>query len=189
LIIEEGLQLIARYEKLLFQATYEKWIKYNVFTIRWWILLGILFIPWLIWYLLVDKKRLQEMFLYVFTTIFIAVLLDEIGTSLSLWSYPVNILPFLPHLIDVNYTLVPIIFTIVYQYIPKWKLFILANIIIAVVFSFILEPILVWAKFYTLITWKYIYSVPVYFFAAIILKSFISMIKSLEDKHSNRNVS
>lgn len=179
--MEEGLRLIVKYEKQLFQARYENWINHGVFTIKWWILLCILIIPWIIWYLLIDKKRLQEMVLYLLATSFIAVLLDEIGTTLTLWAYPLNIVPFIPLLITANYTLVPIIFTLVYQYFPKWKPFIIVNIILTFVFSFILEPILVWVKLYVLISWRYIYSIPVYFLASIILKWFIGRVKSKQN--------
>ena len=122
------------------------------------------------------------MFLYVFTTSFLAVLLDEIGASYDLWSYPVNIVPFFPRLIAANYTLVPIIFALVYQYFPKWKSFVIANIFLTFVFSFIFEPILIWAKLYSLISWKHIYSIPVYFFASIILKLFIEKVKSVQNR-------
>ena len=181
--MEEGLKLIVKYEKLLFQTRYERWINYSVFTIRWWILLGMLIIPWFLWFWLIDKKRIQEMFLYAFATSTIAVLLDEIGTSLTLWTYPINIAPVPSILIPANYTLVPIIFTLIYQYFPKWKSFIIANIILTFVFSFILEPILVWGKLYTLITWRYMYSLPVYFFTAIILKWFVERVKSVQNRY------
>ena len=81
--MEESLKLIIKYEKQLFQARYESWINLGVFSIRWWILLGIVTMPWFIWYKLIDKKRIQETFLYLFATSFIAVVLDEIGTTLT----------------------------------------------------------------------------------------------------------
>lgn len=183
--MEESLILIDKYEKLLFEARYQTWIDHNLFSVRWWILFGMVTIPWFIWYRLIDKKRLQEMFLYLFTTSFIAVLLDEIGSSLSLWSYPVHLLPFIPRLITANYSMVPIIFTLVYQYFPKWKSFIIANIVLTLVFSLILEPILVLIKLYTLNTWKHIYSIPLYFTASILLKWFSEKIKSVQQRYSN----
>lgn len=175
----DNLELIVKYEGLLFQTRYESWSN-NVFTIRWWILIGCLTIPWFIWYMLIDKKRIQEMFLYSFATLFIALLLDETGSSLTLWAYPVKIVPFFPRLITANFTLVPIIFSLVYQCCPKWKSFIIANVVLTIVFSFVIEPMLVWGKLYVLIKWKHIYSIPVYFFSAIFLKLFMEKIKSIQ---------
>ena len=95
-------------------------------------------------------------------------------------AYPVTLIPILPHLISVNYSMVPIIYALIYQYFPRWNSFIIANIILALVFSFILEPILVWMNLYDLVTWKYIYSVPTYLFAAIILKLLVEKVKCIQ---------
>lgn len=180
--MEEQLKQIVQYERLLFQARYENWIN-NIFTIRWWILAICLILPWFVWYALIDKKRIQEMCLYSFVTLVVAILLDETGSSFTFWAYPVKIIPFFPRMITANYTLVPIIFTLIYQYFPSWRSFIIANAVLTLVFSFVLEPILVWARLYTLITWRHIYSVPVYFLASIFHKLFIEKIKSVQMRY------
>ena len=179
-------QVIVNLQKLLHQVRFSDWINNDIFTFRWWVLLLSLTIPWFIWYRLVDKCRLKEMLLYLAITSSIAILLDEIGSTLTMWVYPVKVIPFLPRLIPANYSMVPIIFVLIYQYFPKWKSFIIANIILTFVFSFILEPILVWMNLYDLITWKYIYSVPTYLFAAIILKLFIEKIKLIQLRDSEK---
>jgi len=45
------------------------------------------------------------------------------------------------------------------------------------------EPILVWAKLYILISWKHIYSIPVYFFSAVLLKCFMCGVKSVQHRY------
>ena len=120
------------------------------------------------------------MLLYTLSTSGIATLLDELGATLTMWVYPVKVMPILPRLITVNYLMVPIIYVLIYQYFPRWKSFVITNIILSLVFSFILEPILVWMNLYYLVTWKYIYSVPVYLFTAIVLKWFIEKIKLIQ---------
>lgn len=175
-------QMIVNLRKLLYNVKFNDWINNDIFTIRWWILLSALILPWFIWFLLVDKSRLKEMLFYLLSTSGIAILLDEIGASLTMWIYPVEVIPVLPRMITVNYSMVPIIFVLIYQHFPKWKSFIYANIILSFTFSFILEPILVWMNLYDLVTWKYIYSVPTYLFAAILLKLFIEKIKLIQCK-------
>ncbi|HYF82410.1 MAG TPA: CBO0543 family protein [Clostridia bacterium] len=174
-------QVIVNLQKLLHQVRFSDWINNDIFTFGWWVLLLSLIIPWFIWYRLVDKGRLKEMLLYLAMTSSIAILLDEIGSTLTMWVYPVKVIPILPRLIPANYSMVPIIFVLIYQYFPKWKSFIIANIILTFVFSFILEPILVWMNLYDLITWKYIYSIPTYLFTAILLKWFIEKIKLIQE--------
>jgi hypothetical protein len=173
-------QAIVNLKKLLYQARFSDWINNDIFTFKWWVLLSALFIPWLIWYLLIDKSRFKEMLLYTLATSGVSILLDEIGTSLTMWAYPVELIPILPRLITINYSMVPIIYVLIYQHFPKWKSFIFANIFLSLVFAFILEPVLVWMKLYHLITWKYIYSVPTYLFAAIILKLLIEKAKCIQ---------
>ncbi|KUO77251.1 MAG: hypothetical protein APF77_01230 [Clostridia bacterium BRH_c25] len=178
-------QAIVNLKRLLYQARLDYWINANVLTLRWWVLLFYLIIPWFVWYRLVDKRRLKEMLLYLLLTAGIATLLDEIGANLTMWIYPIKVIPALPCLITANYSVVPIIYVLIYQYFPRWKSFIVANIILTLVFSFILEPILVWAKLYYLITWKYSYSVPIYFFAAIFLKWFAGKLMIMQNGPAN----
>lgn len=181
--MDEHLKVIIDYERELFRLRHEKWLSQDIFSARWWVLVGFLVLPCILWLLLVDKRRLQEMFTYAFATSFMAILLDEMGSTMTLWTYPVHIFPAYPRLVTVNYTLVPIIYALIYQYIPKWKSFIAANILLTLIFAFILEPILVWAKLYVLISWKHIYSVPIYFFAAVLLKWFSERIICVQFKH------
>jgi hypothetical protein len=174
-------EAIVNLKRLLYQVRVSDWLNKDIFTFRGWILLSSLVIPWFIWYHLVDKGRLREMLIYLFSTSGIAIILDEIGVTLAMWAYPVNLTPILPRLITVNYSMVPIIFVLIYQYFPSWKLFIVANIILTLVFSFILEPLLVWMDLYDLVTWKHFYSVPVYLFASIFLKRIIEKIKLIQN--------
>ena len=173
-------QEIVNLKKLLYQIKFSDWINNDIFTFRWWILVLSLIVPWFIWFYLVDKGRLKEMLFYLLSTSGVAILLDEIGISIGMWAYPVNLIPILPRLITVNYSMVPIIFALMYQYFPRWKSFIIVNIILTLVFSFILEPILVWMDLYDLVTWKYIYSAPTYLSAAILLKLFAEKIKLIQ---------
>lgn len=175
-------QEIVNLKKLMYQVRFSDWINNDIFTFRWWVLLSALIIPWFIWYYLIDKSRFKEMLFYTLSTSGVSILLDEIGTSLTMWTYTVKVVPILPRLITADYSMIPIIYVLIYQYFPKWKSFIFANIILSLVFAFVLEPILSWMKLYYLITWKYIYSVPTYLFAAIILKWIIEKAKCIQCK-------
>lgn len=55
--MEKQLKQLIECERLLFQQRYEYWTD-NVFTIRWWVLVICLILPWFIWYALIDKKRI-----------------------------------------------------------------------------------------------------------------------------------
>ena len=178
--IDPKTQLILEYVKLLYQSSFQNWIDNVVFTPRWWIILGLLVVPWIVWYRLVYKKRIIEMLAYGLVMSGIILLIDEVGCELTLWTYPVKLIPIFPRLMAISSSLAPTVYMLLYQYFPKWKAFIIANIILSLVFSFILEPILVWMNLYDLVTWKYINSVPTYLFAAILLKLFAEKIKRIQ---------
>lgn len=39
----------------------QNWLGEDLFSSQWWLLLGILIIPWIIWYRLVDRTRIFEL--------------------------------------------------------------------------------------------------------------------------------
>lgn len=158
------------------QLQFLHWCKEEVFTFQFWLLIAMLTIPWIIWVKLVDKKRLNEIFIYGLLVVTVVTLLDELGCQLNLWEYLVDIEPYFPRLIPMNFSMLPVIYMLIYQYFPRWKSFLLFNFFAAVFFTFIGEPILSAAKIYVLIKWKSIYSFPIYIVIAIALKALTGFI-------------
>lgn len=153
---------LAEMVRLLSKARLEKWLGEDFGTLRWWILVILLVIPWIIWYKYADKKQLHELTLYGTIITIYSLTLDEFGYALSLWHYPVEVIPMLPRLTSVDYTLVPIVYMTIYQYFLTWQSFFWAMVAMATVFSFIAEPLIVELGFYELLTWNHIYSFPIY---------------------------
>jgi len=180
--IDPSTQLILEYEKLLYKANFQYWVNNVAFTPRWWILLGLLVVPWIAWYSLVDKKRIVEMLVYGALMSGIILLIDEIGSELTLWAYPVKITPLFPHLMPLNYSLAPIIYMLLYQYFPKWKSFIIAAVITSTVLTLILLPLATRWSFLILLKWKYVYSTFIFIIAALISKLFIETVNTIENK-------
>ena len=114
---------ISEMVRLLSKARLENWIAEDVGTWRWWALVVLLTIPWFVWYKYADKKQIHEMALLGTILMVMAITLDELGFVLSLWNYPVDVIPMFPRLTSVDYTVVPIIHMIIYQYFPTWKSF------------------------------------------------------------------
>lgn len=155
------------------------WLEEDLFHIRWWFLLFVFILSGFIWWKMVDKTRLQEITLYALMTSIITLGLDEYGEELTLWSYPVDIVPIFPPLTAVDLATLPIIYSLIYQKYRSWKKFILATIIMAAVFAFILEPLLVLGKFYELHKWKYYYSFPIYIIMALTIKWIVEQMKRI----------
>jgi len=153
---------LAEMMRLVSQARIEHWLGKDFGSWRWWVLLALLIVPWYIWYRLVDKKRIVEFVLFGLILMGFTVTLDELGFVLSLWNYPVDVIPIFPRLTSIDYTVVPIIYMLTYQYFSTWKSFFWALVVISSVFSFVVEPIIVYLGFYVLIKWLYLYSLIVY---------------------------
>ena len=73
-------------------------------------------------------------------------------------------------LLPVDYVILPVIGAILYQKIPKWWHFLLACTIASAFMAFVCEPFAVYIGMYRLITWRYIYSFPIYIAIYVLVK-------------------
>jgi hypothetical protein len=151
----------------LHQVSVTQWKQASVFTWEWWLLIGLTIIPLIVWWNIIDKKRAYEIAFYGCMINIFAVILDDIGTDLIWWGYPVKLEPLVPPLLTADSILVPIVLMIVYQlFATSWKSFFIANLIAGAVIAFVAEPIFVWIGYYQLIKWKLIYSFLFYILAS-----------------------
>ncbi|HWR56117.1 MAG TPA: CBO0543 family protein [Negativicutes bacterium] len=187
MVMDAGMSTALELQKLLTDLRIDLWLQEDVFHFRWWFLLGLFFLSASVWCKVVDKSRLPKMVLFLVLTTIITLILDEFGEELTLWDYPTDILPVFPPLTAVDLASLPIIYSLIYQYFGTWKSFSLAAIIMAAVFSFILEPVLVWGGFYQLLKWKYYYGFPIYFAMALFIRWLVVMIYAAAEKAEEGN--
>lgn len=161
---------------------FEGWMREDVFRFRWWLLLMIFIVSAYMWWKIVDKSRFSEIVLYMVLISISALILDELGEELCLWDYPTDIFPLFPPISAVDLASMPIVYAIIYQYFNKWKTFITAMVITSAVFSFILEPLLVFAGLYQPLTWKYYYGFPIYFLIAVCTKAVVIKFYNIKEK-------
>nr|WP_106779271.1 CBO0543 family protein [Lysinibacillus timonensis] len=159
----------------------EYWLNESVFTLSWWILLVTTIGLFIIWFIILDKKRIFEIITYGFFVGTIAIYADAIGISLGLWHYPTTLIP-IPYTIEIHRMQMPIIYMMIYQYFGPWKAFLIASTINALVFAFMMEPLLVWLHIYEPYHWEHIYSLIPYFVIAVVFKWLINKFKQL-DQH------
>ncbi len=179
-----SIEQIGEMMKQLTHETIARWLVYGVGTWRWWVLLVLLIVPWFVWYKVVDKKQLDELILFGLVIMVFTITLDELGFVLFLWSYPVDVIPVFPRLTSIDYTVVPIIYMLVYQYFSTWKRFFWALVAVSAVFSFVVEPIIVRLGFYVPIKWSPSYSFIIYIVMGLIVRC---MTKSIVDITRNHN--
>ena len=152
----------------------EHWLSAEVWQWQWWISLALAVIPLYIWWKLLDKKRIFEICVYGLLVNIFASYLDVVGSEFVWWDYPIRLIPNLPRLLPIDFTVIPVVYMLVYQYFPKWKSFIIVNFIVSAIFSFAMEPLMIWMNLYKLETWKLIYSFPIYILIAVICKATVN---------------
>jgi hypothetical protein len=169
--------------KRLTYARLDNWLDTDLNTLGWWFQAALTVLSIVVWWKLVDKKRLMELTFYCFTVMTITIWFDQVGYELGLWYYPVDLIPVFPPSTAIDYFMMPIIYGLVYQYCRTWKSFILATCLLSGVFSFVLEPLLEKFGFYVVIKWKYYYGFPIYIGIALIMKAIVEKIKVVMTRH------
>jgi hypothetical protein len=167
---------IQRVHTKLSEMRTEHWLHHDLFAYQWWILGFLLIVPWLVWWRLVDTRRFQQILVYGLSLSIFVIILDDIGVELGLWAYRYQFLKLIPRLNPMDLTVLPVLHMLIYQYFPKWKTFIIANTVMALVLAFIAEPILVWLDIYEMYRWEHMYSFPIYILKAALLKWLIEKV-------------
>ncbi|HEU4964226.1 MAG TPA: CBO0543 family protein [Bacilli bacterium] len=146
------------------------WTHNTFLTYQWWILVGVLVIPWVIWYFVHDKSRNPELVPKAFLVMIIASLMDSMGTELHAWGYPHELLPLLPRALAFDLGLLPVMYMLLCQYFVTIKRFLIATLVMALFLAFVGEPITIALKVYKPFFWRPYYSFPIYFLLAVVMR-------------------
>jgi len=159
--------------------SFQHWTSYEFLTWRWWLKLIIFAVLILIGIVIVyiNKKRRLEMVSYGLLVSLIATVLDVIGTDSGVWQYPVRLFPVQFSEIH-DLLLIPVSYMLIYQSCKKWKSFLIASAVVSIAAAYVIEPIFALLNFYKQITWRHIYSLPVFFVIAVFGKFIIGRLKN-----------
>ncbi len=171
-------------EKKFYETLREYWQDHNYLTFNWWLLVFLSILSPIVWWKTIDTKRITEITAFGLFYGITAIILDSIGSSALVWVYPVRLTPYLypqyyPY--DVGVVIVP--FMYVYQ---KWghhlKPFLISTGILSAFLAFVAEPFMEWLHIYKELTWKHIYSFPIYWLLGLICWIILKRFKKLESK-------
>ncbi|MBP2642732.1 MAG: hypothetical protein H6Q67_619 [Firmicutes bacterium] len=179
---DSGISAALQFQIQLTAMRIDQWLQEDVFHFRWWFLLGLFSFSIYLWWKLVDKRRLPEVILFMGLTTILTLILDEYGEELSLWDYPIDIFPIFPPMTAIDLASLPMIYSLIYQYFGTWKSFSWATVIMATIFCFVLEPLLMWGDFYQLLKWKYYYGFPIYIAMALLIRWIVITIYTIARK-------
>ncbi|MCQ6277378.1 hypothetical protein JMM81_21150 [Bacillus sp. V3B] len=164
------------------EMTVDYWIHNFAFSLKWSILLALTIVPWFLWWKIVDKSRITEIFLYGFIIISFSTILDVIGWNYSLWFYPDTLLGLCTPLVPIDYTLLPILYMLAYQYFSSWKSFSIVLLILSFIFAFVLEPLSEMLNFYKPLKWNHVYSFFGFFLLGVFSRGIVLKITKIQKK-------
>jgi hypothetical protein len=127
----------------------------------WWLSVLLSVGAWSFWIFYRKKESTHRLLYAGLFAITISLCLDYIGVSLGLWYYSGKLTPSFPAWLPFNFCMLPVTIMYLIQTKPRiapWK----KGLFFGLLTSFVGEPIFVWAGFYVLTGWEYIYSVPIY---------------------------
>jgi hypothetical protein len=177
----DSFQKIQKTHDYLRELWFDYWTQEVVFTYQWWFLISVVILPLFLWWRFVDKTRLKELSLVGLITAGIAFILDQIGTSLGFWVYPYTLTPLeRDEFAPADLSIIPFVYTMIYQRFPTWKKYIIAAITYAFFASYIGENIFQWMGIYKINKWNHLYSVPFYILIGIFVKVVLQKINSIE---------
>lgn len=167
---EQFNQMIYEAERQLTQLRIENWLNLDLFSWQWWILLVLLFLPWLVWWKYVDKQRLQEIFIVGLLVLILSAHLDAVFSETGLWYYHYWLTPWTPHLVTANFSFIPVVYMLVYQRYRSWSSYLAAMAVLALVLAVPIEMILVWTDIFEIRHWRSCYGIPIFFGMGVLVR-------------------
>ena len=128
--------------KELAQLSLQNWVSHEVFSLGWFVEVGILLAFYIVWFILLDKKRTVELLLIgSLAAVFYHLNLTILVNVLCWIHYSIRIFPMISPDFISGVTISPIILMLVQQYTSHWKGYILWSGVGIAFVNFIILPI------------------------------------------------
>lgn len=151
-------EAIKEIRRKLINEQLQNWLHNSYLHWKWWLLIILFILPWLIWWKFADKRKLNLILLYGLIVLIFNAFLDDLGSGLLWWFYPIRMIPTLNVLLSPSVSIVPCLMMVIFQCCHTWKSFLIFNFILSLVFCFLGEPLFIALGIYELVTWKLFYS-------------------------------
>ncbi|TCL40191.1 hypothetical protein EV210_101392 [Anaerospora hongkongensis] len=141
----------------LWNISYSDYINQSLFSYQWWGIVALLIIVYTIWWKLVDKTRLIEILLFGSFVTVMSTLFDLWGISAARWQYNIGLLPFQLAPFPFDYSVIPILLMLSYQYSSSWLTYIINSSLSSAFISFIIGPSFLYFGIMSYFDWNFIY--------------------------------
>jgi hypothetical protein len=158
------------------------WLSQDVFSLRWWFLLVVLVLGYIVWIKLLDKRRVVEIVMFGALVAVINVFIDIVAVLYGLWTFKVRFLPIVPSVFPFDLSFIPVIYMLAYQYFTPWKKYLWGGALAAAVFVFIFFPILTKWDIIEQQNWNIYYSFILRYIEAIVARAAIGWMYSIQNR-------
>ncbi|MCL6573289.1 MAG: hypothetical protein K6T88_16650 [Bacillus sp. (in: Bacteria)] len=151
--IEKATQKITESNQLIVEAVMNAFI----FTWQWWIAVGMLVVPWIIWGIFRNRKSSARIFSAGLLVMVLSEILDTFGVSFGKWAYPVKVVPVATLNFSFRLSILPVVLMLMLQYKPHINPYIKA-VFFGGFGAYVGMPTLAMIDLYKKIDWAYTYS-------------------------------
>ncbi|MFC5451089.1 CBO0543 family protein [Paenibacillus aestuarii] len=152
------------------------WASHTLFSTNWWIITAVNVLCFLLFIVFIDRNRKNQIIIGFMIAFTIVGIVDETGKYFGFWTYPYEFIQFLERFNAVNFFVIPCLFTLIYQWFTKWLNYLVATLGLALVNSYIGEPLFVALGIYRMNTWTYTRSFLTMLVMGIIIKSLTDLL-------------
>ncbi|SHH61168.1 hypothetical protein SAMN02745823_00471 [Sporobacter termitidis DSM 10068] len=158
-------------QKQLTELRVQRWLDDELFSPLWWILIAAMIALVVLWWVLIRREKILEVSLFAFLAAVIYMGICEYGEELTLWDFPTDIIAYFPTLSAINFVLLGLGFSLLYQYFEQTMSFAWAAAVFSAAVCFGADPLLSAAGLYRLVRWHYFESLPIYFASAVLVRT------------------
>lgn len=182
-------ELFHQLQLQIWNITWTRYLTEELFSYQWWGMLIFLAILYGVWLKLLDKTRAFEIFLFGSFAAVQAVLVDIAGFSMGLWQHNIRLLPIVPGVFPIDFTVVPILLMFAQQYGASWTRYLIWSAVASIIFSFGISPAFQFFGIKAYYNWSFAYFFFLMMIVAIISRAAIQMIAKTVQIHSTNSSS
>ena len=160
----------------------EKWLTEDVLSWRWWSMVGLVALSYLICFKLFDKQRIIVLFLFGSLLTVGASVYETVGVNFVLWFCATPVFPIVPCLFVPYLTVLPVYYMLIFQYTTTWRQFSLWNLIAVSLYSFVLLPVFIHFKISEMNNWQPFYHIPFIFAIASLARAVTLLLVTIEQR-------
>ncbi len=171
-------------EREIARLSLERWLKDEIFSLGWFIEIGILIVVYVIWLKLLDKRRSTELLLIgSLTAVVKSINAMMLGGGLGLFDYSIRLTPVLSNVFVTSVTISPVIVMLSEQYSSSWGGFMLRSAIGFAILNFAIFPLYVRLGALNFYNWNVFYHFLVLFGYSLIVRLAFLWIEGIKKRH------